>query len=575
MADILFITPNTSGNVNDESAGTLLLTTILRHSGLDAGIMPFAQFGDPAAFSVFLRSATEAVLRSNARIVSFYSRCDTYHISLALAEQIKLCSDKYIVFGGPQADISAVDTLLEIPYVDYICCGEGELTVVPFFSSLLKGQPDLSVPGLVYRSNGQVVQNPRPALIEDLDSLPDVDYSMFGQMDLSSNAKPFLIDVGRGCPFGCTYCSTKTFWGRKYRLKSPQRIFHEVKRLHDLYGITFFAFSHDMFTMNRQQVIETCRLLRTLAFPVSWTCSARIDCLDRELIDIMTEAGLTRIFIGLETGSARMQKLINKNLKLDRALELLRYLEHKGLRVVISFIYGFPEETEDDISQTLSLIADILKIRRVQLSLHLCAFLPGTELEQRYLSELTPTAHYSNITGAIALEECAELIRQHPRIFSYFKEYNTPLRTKLMYLPVFVRVWQTMQPVYQYFSEKYPSGRLYDMYEDFVRANQETLNRFACLEFGTAATHIITDDRFARLFPNDEFADLIADLYRFTALKSADQLTEGHPITDVFCFSPSDLEHGMRLQDLPRRITVVTFTRNQNQRIHLRIRNYR
>jgi len=224
MADVVFITPNTLRNAKEEPIGTLLLTTILHNEGLSVSVLPFAQLGDPANFPKFLQTATRRILDEQPKIVSFYTRCDTYHIMIKMAEQLKQQADLYIVFGGPQADISAMDTLNEIPCVDFICQGEGETTIYPFFSSLLQGSPDLSVPGLVFRKDGSVFQNPRPTLIEDLDTLPHVDYSILSADDLSDNTEPFPIDVGRGCPFGCTYCSTKSFWGRKYRLKSPQRI---------------------------------------------------------------------------------------------------------------------------------------------------------------------------------------------------------------------------------------------------------------------------------------------------------------------------------------------------------------
>lgn len=573
MADVVFITPNSLRTAKEEPIGTLLLTTILRSNGISVCILPFAQLGDPANFPEFLNTATRCILAEQPKIVSFYTRCDTYHIMIKMAQQLKSQSNVYVVFGGPQADISATDTLSEIPCVDFICQGEGETTITPFFSSLLQGAPDLSVPGLVFRKDGQVLQNPRPSLIEDLDTLPQIDYSILSADDLSDNTQPFPIDVGRGCPFGCTYCSTKSFWGRKYRLKSPQRIRDEVKRIHELYGTTYFVFAHDMFTLNREKVIETSYLLKGLDFPLSWRCSARIDCLDEELIDIMSECGMKSIFIGIETGSPRMQKLINKNLKLERVLPLLTYIRSKGIEIDTSFIYGFPEETEEDLSQTLALITDILAIKDTTVYPYLCTFLPGTELSRTYLSQLTPSVNYSDITGGVAVPDCQDLIEAHPNLFWHFREYKTELRTRLEYFSVFIRVWIALQPVYAYLSKHYSCQRMIDMYFDFVRLNRETLLQTPHLNFREQTYTILKDDRFAKSFAPDEYQDIIADFYRMQEIRYSDKLKNSGMLMDVYCFSPLEIKKRDRLEDYQRGISVVTYAMQPDGTIQTRIQS--
>ena len=111
-----------------------------------------------------------------------------------------------------------------------------------------------------------------------------------------------------------------------------------------------------MFTFRRKTVYETCKLFREMEFPVRWGCSARLDCIDRELIDEMAASGMEGIYIGIETGSPRMQKLINKNLSLEKAEKTVKFLLDQDIRVALFFMYGFPEETEEDLRKTLDLI---------------------------------------------------------------------------------------------------------------------------------------------------------------------------------------------------------------------------
>lgn len=559
MAEVLFITPNVHGKAQDEPMGTLLLATILRNKGISAEILQFRDFGSPEDFDSFLAAAIVLVAKYAPKIVSFYTRCDTYHIVLTIAQKIKEYNkDIYVVFGGPQADITAVDTIREMKCVDFVCCGEGETTVHPFFSSLLDGAPNLKIEGLVYRRGEQIVQNPKPRMLEDLDALPMIDYSLlrFSTDRRGGFDRLFPIDVGRGCPFACTYCSTKTFWGRKYRLKSPERIVAEIRQIHEFFGISDFVFSHDMFTMNRVRVIETCELLKKLEFPVSWRCSARTDCVDRELLDIMAASGMKSIFFGIETGSLRMQKLTNKRLKLDDVVGLLRYISDKGIKATTSFIYGFPEETEDDVNDTLELITRIADIGNVSVWTHLCTFLPGTELSERYKDEMKPTTTYSNITGDIAIEECADLIAAHPSIFQHLMEYQTQMREKLVHFSAFVEVWTSVRWVYRYLAQKYP--RLIDMYYAFTHANKGLLERVKDKRPQERISCILNDDRFVKSFEADENYDIIADIYRMKTTEMSEQIKSGRSVLDMYCFSPKSLVNCNDLRQIERRNTVVT-----------------
>lgn len=553
MSKVVFITPNLGGFAREEPVGTLLLATILRQAGIEADILQFHHFGDIDDFDGFLDRAIGQILAKEPRIVSFYTRCDTYHISLKLAGRLKQAAkDVYIVFGGPQADLSCEDTLRQIPYVDYICCGEGETTVVPFFSSLLVGTPDLTVRGLAYRGDGGIVQNPRPELIADLDTLPIIDYSLLdfsneGYSPMEMNLFP--VDVGRGCPFGCTYCSTKTFWGRRYRLKSPERIIQEIKEIHDRFGFTRFNFEHDMFTLNREKVIKVCGMLKEIGFPVTWRCSARIDCLDEELVDIMIDAGLTSLFMGIETGSPRMQKLVQKNLKLEDVPRKLRYISSKGIIATTSFIFGFPNETEEDFAQTIRLMTELSKLPNLTVHAHLCAFFAGTELTKQYCQTIDKASKLSDVTCEIAVRECEDIIYAYPTLFPHFYEYKTEFREKVQYYPVFFRSWQVLRPVYEYIAQTYYPDRLCDMLFDFSESNKELLRS------GEQLLLMLRKDRFL-----DRFTDrpVLKEIARFLLWKKKAQPGS----LEVFKFDVKAFLTGTKIADLEEKTTMVSLTKD-------------
>lgn len=117
-----------------EAMGTLQLASILKENNISCKIVPFYQIGDLSDFDTFIKNAIKILDESKPKIVSFYTRCDVYHIDLMLARVIKdKWPDMYIVCGGPQSDITSVQTIEQISFIDYICCGVGEKTIYPFF----------------------------------------------------------------------------------------------------------------------------------------------------------------------------------------------------------------------------------------------------------------------------------------------------------------------------------------------------------------------------------------------------------------------------------------------------------
>lgn len=558
MKDVIFITPTESPNLKDEIFGTLTLASLLKYADISVKIKRFFQFGDISDFDGFISRAEKDILSHKPKIVSFYTRCDVYHVMIKIAERIKTVSpETYIVFGGPQSDTCSEETMMAFDFVDYICCGEGEQTVVPFFKSLLDGTPNLSVDGLVYRKNGQIVANPRPALLSSFDDLPFVDFSLWTDIEREPKHVTILpIDAGRGCPFNCVFCSTKSFWERTYRLKSPDRIIEEIKLIYKTFKITRFKFMHDMFTMNKDSVSELCKKIKELDFKVVWSCSARLDCLSTELIDTMVDAGLKRIFVGVESGSPRMQKSIKKNLKIDKVNDTIKYLSDKGVQVEASFIYGFPDETPEDLSQTIYMILAISGHKGVQSWAHRCSFLPGTELERVYRNELTEVSVFTDTTGDFGATACSDLINAHPKIFPQYREYNSPLRASLNYFDYFLRMVRSLPHIYFYLSKYYTPATMINMYYDWEKANADFLEKTDKHVLNEKAVeYLAQNDRFISNFEKDERYPLLKEIIRFSMDLSA---PKDKCVTGIYNFIVDDLINKEKIENYQKGITRAT-----------------
>lgn len=265
------------------------------------------------------------IVSKNPQIVGLYTICSSFITAVRLADSIKKKNNSIkIVFGGPHATMFASECLEEFSFVDAVMLGESEKNIVSVVERLLNNRNLDGVWGVAYRDvNGiKVVHN--TDLINEY-QLTNYTVYNYEPYNIESNEVIFL-EAGRGCPYACTFCSTSTFWGRKFRIKPIQHILTEMKKFHEIYGATKFSLLHDLFTANKQYIKDFCKAFIEENLKFSWDCSSRIDVLDKGIIYLLAKAGCSGIFIGIETGSPIMQRKIRKNLDIERAVKLIDYL---------------------------------------------------------------------------------------------------------------------------------------------------------------------------------------------------------------------------------------------------------
>lgn len=365
----------------------------------------------------FVHDAAAFLAQFEADVIGFTSRSDTYPLHVLVAGALRaLQPQPLMVFGGPQAAATDRETLAHFPVPDIIVRNEGDVTFPELLRVLAAGGPLESVEGITWRRDAEGVRNPDRPLVQNLDDLPLPAFDLYPYPYRRSFAE---LEVGRGCPFGCTFCSTSLFFNRRYRLKSPQRILAEMRTLMQLYGVRDFDFTHDLFTVNKHKVREISAAIHGSDLKVTWHCSARIDCVDDALLEQMAAAGCNEIFFGIEHGSPRMQKIINKNLNLDLVVPVIEKCRELGIDTICSFIYGFPEETVDDLKATLDLVVRLKDLGVLKVQLHRLSPLANTPIYQAYADQIQDVFNTGDVVGdqSRSAEE-AELIRRHPRIFS-------------------------------------------------------------------------------------------------------------------------------------------------------------
>lgn len=436
--DILFVTPSYSPSLRQESIGTLIIAKKAQLANYVVKIVRFWEV-DMTRYSSFKIELCNHILTFNPKIVSFYCRGAEYHILVDLASYLKTLQPNIcIVFGGPQAELVAEDTLAQFADIDFVCCGEGENTIVPLLDFIIKNNQNIDLarllPGLVYRDKyNNICKNKLPELLPD-NYTRNFNYYDLIPMSVISQSKSVTIDVGRGCPFSCTFCSTKTFWKQKYRLRHISDTINEIDYIIKHFGKKLFSFSHDLFTVNKSRIIEFCDKILENNYNIKWTCSSRIDSINHKMIDKMALSGLVAVYFGIETGSPRMQKIINKRLNIEQCVDIVRYSISRGVAATTSFIYGFPEETYEDLEQTLCIMHKMLSIG-ADVQLHCLSLDKGSVLYEQYHNKQVFVKN-DNLES-FGFYELAGLIEKHPDIFSTFWDYPSELRQNMKFLHTF------------------------------------------------------------------------------------------------------------------------------------------
>lgn len=401
--------------------GLLNLATILRRRrSRDVSITALRPSPPDLVGSVeAVKRLAGEVLDRDPDWVGISTRCDTYGLSLRTAQELKWRRPGLpIVLGGPQATATAQATLDAFDFVDVVARGEAEEIIEQIDDALGGASSMRGIPSLVYRERGAVRSNRSLTTAVDLDSLPYPDYTLVPWLE---RVPSIPVDAGRGCPFHCTYCSTNLFFANRYRLRSTESLLALIQWTVRSTGKHRLQFTHDNLTARPRQFDEFCTALRDARLDIEWSCSARLDCLNPDRLDLMRQAGCVAIFIGLETGSASMQAEIRKNLNLRGVDQRLRDVVARIPEFTTSFIMGFPTETAADLSATADLMAEVREISHGQenVQLHMLSPTPGTPIFMRWAENLRLLAAYETMAQEAPLGDFVVVDGADDSMFSW------------------------------------------------------------------------------------------------------------------------------------------------------------
>lgn len=403
--------------------GCLSIAATLQREGYEVDFRDYqlsdvAEPRSPESFTAFLADP--------AKIVAVGCMVDFLPVVVLALEAFKEAyPDRIMILGGAGPSDIPTGLLASFPWIDMVVVGEGEDTMVEVLRGLLERGGDLSkVSGIVYRHNGHVVATPARPRIKDLDRLP---FPQPAGVDLRRYNNVHVM-TSRGCPFECTFCDVSQLWQRNTTYRGIDSVVTELKELYRL-GFRQVAFQDDNFTVNRKRLRALIERLTTEDEIPSWSCLGRVDLVTEDLLRDMAHAGCRGIFFGIESGSDRVLAQIMKKTTVAiarRAVEAaLLYFPVKAY-----FIWGFPDETLEDLVQTLLLMSYFQGLGTIT-PLTLLAPLPRSILyaAHRDTLRMDPKLFAYNFMSGFTFGQSdrrvLDLVRARPDLFPSFYTFTT------------------------------------------------------------------------------------------------------------------------------------------------------
>ncbi len=254
------------------------------------------------------------------------------------------------------------EVILDSEIAEVAMCSEGEYTfrdLIEYYNGKL---PLSEIKGIVYKENGQIRKTPDREFA-DLSEFPLIDWSLVDPREYFQRFfhcdKMLYLYSSKGCPGSCTFCSNHFYNRSTFRKRPNEYVIEEIKTLINDYGMDGVYFSGELWCLKKNDAYDFCEKVKENNLKFTWGMLARVGQYNYDDFSRFYEAGCRFVFFGIETGSERLQKYLNKNLNLEKAKQDFRDCSKLGLTSVASFMIGLPGETEDDLKKTISYIKSI------------------------------------------------------------------------------------------------------------------------------------------------------------------------------------------------------------------------
>ncbi|MCK5065102.1 MAG: B12-binding domain-containing radical SAM protein [Candidatus Fermentibacteraceae bacterium] len=308
-----------------------------------------------STLSLNMKDLTDCVRDEAPDILAFGTTTGFHRKYSEVAKRLKEATGVLTIMGGAHPTFFP-EVMEENPWLDFAMRGEAE-TAFPQFLEVLEGRRSIGdVGNLIYRENGQILENRILPLVEDLDTIP------FPQRNLlpGENKKAVFCITGRGCPYNCSYCFNQSYrqmykgLGKYCRRRSVGNVIDELKELkEENTELQMIIFQDDIFILDHDWVREFCQKYSgEIALP--FHCHLRANLVTDEIMELLAETGCISVKMALEAASSRLRKnVLNRDLSNEDLLNACRSVKQSGIMLVTQNILGIPTGTLEDDLDTL------------------------------------------------------------------------------------------------------------------------------------------------------------------------------------------------------------------------------
>jgi radical SAM superfamily enzyme YgiQ (UPF0313 family) len=306
----------------------------------------------------------------NLRLLGISAKSQrTFRAAKAVAALVKEQQPQiHVTVGGVFPSAAAVEVLNDALEIDSVVRGEGEFAIVELAWRLASGAPIGHMRGITYRANELPVSTPQRPRIRDLDALPwparrDLEWMI--KTGRPGGHSAYLV-ASRGCYAACTFCSIHQIYGdHNVVRRSPASVVAEMRAIGENYGVRRFSFVDDLFIMPSRSgyrwVEEFCDEIQRMGLDINFYSQMRADTIEPRLVRRLIEAGMHRLFIGIESGVDSVLMRWDKGTTVadnETALRNLRGLGMPTHAVSIGYIMFDPEMSLDELRQQYRWIRD-------------------------------------------------------------------------------------------------------------------------------------------------------------------------------------------------------------------------
>jgi len=372
--------------------GLLFIATVLR--GHDVKIIDnYLTKSDFEDFKTELLSFNPDIVGISCNVEDRFNAFDT-------AKFIKSqLPNSFIIFGGPFPTICYHELLESFDFIDVVVVGEGEYTMPELVEAYQQKKDYDFITGVAFRKNGEITFTGQRDFIKNLNDFPmpaydliDVkkypsylnDYSIYLYDDKEIKNLKYSVSLifGRGCPFNCSFCSSKELWRRSFRMISPEKAVDQLKYFYNQ-GIKAFTIWDDHFLLNKKWFNEFYDLIKKSDMHFYFKCLSRVDSIDVDIVKKLREIGCVKVVLGIESGSSNMLKEMDKRITTEQAEEAVKLLYENQIVTEAGSIIDMPGETIEDIRESLLFFKKLDdKYQKIQKPASPVKIYPGADLEK-------------------------------------------------------------------------------------------------------------------------------------------------------------------------------------------------